>query len=87
MTNHSKQFESVNAVHKHMEGESHCKLHYGDDGAVEEEIAEFYDFSSRYDCSLSIVSFSSPNKCEVSYSLGFVRAERVNWTKEHMRRA
>ncbi|CAK9219705.1 unnamed protein product [Sphagnum troendelagicum] len=44
----SKQFESVNAVHKHMEGKSHCKLHYGDDGAVEEEIAEFYDFSSSY---------------------------------------
>ncbi len=66
----TKQFESVNAVHKHMEGKSHCKLHYGDDGAVEEEIAEFYDFSSRYDCCLSIVSFSSPNKCEVSYSFG-----------------
>ncbi|CAK9872736.1 unnamed protein product [Sphagnum jensenii] len=44
----SKQFESVNAVHKYMEGKSHCKLHYGDDGAVEEEIAEFYDFSSSY---------------------------------------
>ncbi len=87
----SKQFKNVNAVHKYMEGKSHCKLHYGDDGAVEEEIAEFYDFSSRYDCthcrvtfdcccgdfsatssscSLSIVSFSSPNKCEVSYSFG-----------------
>ncbi|CAK9269952.1 unnamed protein product [Sphagnum jensenii] len=44
----SKQFESMNAVHKYMEGKSHCKLHYGDDGAVEEEIAEFYDFSSSY---------------------------------------
>jgi len=31
-----------------MEGKSHCKLHYGDDGAVEEEIAEFYVFSSSY---------------------------------------
>jgi hypothetical protein len=30
-----------------MEGKSHCKLHYGDDGAVEEELEEFYDFSNR----------------------------------------
>lgn len=47
----SKQFESGNAVHKHMEGKSHYKLHYGDDRAVEEEIAEFYDFSSSYSTS------------------------------------
>ncbi len=54
----SKQFESGNAVHKHMEGKSHYKLHYGDDRAVEEEIAEFYDFSSRYDCTHCCVTFN-----------------------------
>jgi pre-60S factor REI1 len=42
-----KQFQSLEAVRKHMEGKSHCKLHYGDDGAVEEELEEFYDFSNR----------------------------------------
>ncbi|CAK9210466.1 unnamed protein product [Sphagnum troendelagicum] len=43
-----KQFQSLEAVRKHMEGKSHCKLRYDDDGAVEEELEEFYDFSNSY---------------------------------------
>ncbi|KAI5067224.1 hypothetical protein GOP47_0017752 [Adiantum capillus-veneris] len=42
-----KQFQSLEAVRKHMLSKSHCKLPYGDDG-VEEEVGDFYDFSSSY---------------------------------------
>ncbi|MQL05480.1 C2H2-type zinc finger protein, partial [Escherichia coli] len=44
-------FSSLEAVRKHMEAKSHCKVHYGDgDGDVEEEVEldEFYDYSSSY---------------------------------------
>ncbi|MCO5571468.1 hypothetical protein L7F22_025208 [Adiantum nelumboides] len=42
-----KQFQSLEAVRKHMLSKSHCKLHYGDEG-VEEELEDFYDFSSSF---------------------------------------
>ncbi|KAL3694708.1 hypothetical protein R1sor_008359 [Riccia sorocarpa] len=44
-----KRFHSVEAVRKHMISKSHCKLRYGDgEGAAEEELEDFYDFSSSY---------------------------------------
>lgn len=44
-----KRFQSLEAVRKHMVSKSHCKLRLGDgEGAAEEELEEFYDFSSRY---------------------------------------
>ena len=43
-----RQFSSVEAVRGHMEAKSHAKLRYGDgSGEMEEELGEFYDFSSR----------------------------------------
>lgn len=42
-----KQFQSLEAVRKHMISKSHCKLQYGHEG-VEEELEDFYDFSSSY---------------------------------------
>lgn len=45
----SHPFGSLEAVRKHMEARSHCKVHYGDGGDDEEaELEEFYDYSSRY---------------------------------------
>ncbi|CAL1385268.1 unnamed protein product [Linum trigynum] len=42
-------FSSVEAVRKHMEAKSHCKVHYGDgDDEEEVELEEFYDYSSSY---------------------------------------
>lgn len=42
-------FNSLEAVRKHMEAKSHCKVHYGDGGDDEEaELEEFYDYSSRF---------------------------------------
>ncbi|KAJ4890683.1 Zinc finger protein 622 [Raphanus sativus] len=42
-------FSSLEAVRKHMEGKSHCKVHYGDGGDEEDaELEEFYDYSSSY---------------------------------------
>uniref|UniRef100_A0A7N0U956 C2H2-type domain-containing protein n=1 Tax=Kalanchoe fedtschenkoi TaxID=63787 RepID=A0A7N0U956_KALFE len=42
-------FSSLEAVRKHMDAKSHCKVHYGDDGEDEEvELEEFYDYSSSY---------------------------------------
>lgn len=44
-----KQFHSAEAVRKHMVNKSHCKLRYGDgEGIAEEELEDFYDFSSSY---------------------------------------
>lgn len=44
-----KQFHSAEAVRKHMINKSHCKLRYGDgEGIAEEELEDFYDFSSSY---------------------------------------
>ncbi|KAG6548837.1 hypothetical protein Mapa_009599 [Marchantia paleacea] len=44
-----KRFQSLEAVRKHMVSKSHCKLRYGDgEGAAEEELEEYYDFSSSY---------------------------------------
>ena len=41
-------FTSLEAVRKHMEAKSHCKVHYGDGGDEEDaELEEFYDYSSR----------------------------------------
>ncbi|KAL3613845.1 hypothetical protein CASFOL_041919 [Castilleja foliolosa] len=43
-------FSSLEAVRKHMEAKSHCKVHYGDGSEDEEvEIEEFYDYSSSYE--------------------------------------
>ena len=45
-------FSCLEAVRKHMEAKSHCKVHYGDGDENEEvELEEFYDYSSR--CCLS----------------------------------
>ncbi|KAJ4844361.1 Cytoplasmic 60S subunit biogenesis factor REI1 1 [Turnera subulata] len=42
-------FNSLEAVRKHMDAKSHCKVHYGDDDEDEEaELEEFYDYSSSY---------------------------------------
>lgn len=42
-------FTSLEAVRKHMEAKSHCKVRYGDGGDDEEvELEEFYDYSSSY---------------------------------------
>ena len=42
-------FSSLEAVRKHMEAKSHCKLHYGDgDDEEDAELEEFYDYSSRF---------------------------------------
>ncbi|XP_055819938.1 cytoplasmic 60S subunit biogenesis factor REI1 homolog 1-like [Solanum dulcamara] len=44
-----RPFSSLEAVRKHMEAKSHCKVHYGDGGDDEEaELEEFYDYSSSY---------------------------------------
>ncbi|CAI7836434.1 unnamed protein product [Closterium sp. NIES-53] len=46
----SKQFSSVEAVRAHMEAKSHAKLRYGDgSGVAEEELEDFYDFSTSYE--------------------------------------
>lgn len=43
-----RPFSSLEAVRKHMEAKSHCKLHYGDgDDDEDAELEEFYDYSSR----------------------------------------
>ncbi|KAK4853015.1 hypothetical protein QYF36_002325 [Acer negundo] len=42
-------FNSLEAVRKHMEAKSHCKVHYGDGGDDEEaELDEFYDYTSSF---------------------------------------
>ncbi|KNA13208.1 hypothetical protein SOVF_118260 [Spinacia oleracea] len=42
-------FSSLEAVRKHMEAKSHCKVRYGDGGDEEEvELEEFYDYSSSF---------------------------------------
>ncbi|KAJ6925062.1 cytoplasmic 60S subunit biogenesis factor REI1 [Populus alba x Populus x berolinensis] len=42
-------FNSLEAVRKHMEAKSHCKVHYGDGDEDEEaELEDFYDYSSSY---------------------------------------
>ncbi|KAL6549701.1 Cytoplasmic 60S subunit biogenesis factor REI1 2 [Orobanche minor] len=42
-------FSSLEAVRKHMEAKSHCKVHYGDGSEDEEaELEEFYDYTSSY---------------------------------------
>ncbi|KAJ8561135.1 hypothetical protein K7X08_027325 [Anisodus acutangulus] len=42
-------FSSLEAVRKHMDAKSHCKVHYGDGGDDEEaELEKFYDCSGRY---------------------------------------
>ncbi|KAK6915357.1 Zinc finger, double-stranded RNA binding [Dillenia turbinata] len=42
-------FISLEAVRKHMEAKSHCKVHYGDGGDEEEaDLEDFYDYSSSY---------------------------------------
>ncbi|KAK2658213.1 hypothetical protein Ddye_004746 [Dipteronia dyeriana] len=42
-------FNSLEAVRKHMEAKSHCKVHYGDGGDDEEaELDEFYDYASSF---------------------------------------
>ncbi|CAA2955226.1 cytoplasmic 60S subunit biogenesis factor REI1 homolog 1 [Olea europaea subsp. europaea] len=42
-------FGSLEAVRKHMEAKSHCKVHYGDGSEDEEaELEEFYYYSSSY---------------------------------------
>ncbi|KAK9741623.1 hypothetical protein RND81_03G118000 [Saponaria officinalis] len=42
-------FSSLEAVRKHMEAKSHCKVRYGDgDDDEEVELEDFYDYSSSY---------------------------------------
>lgn len=42
-------FSSIEAVRKHMEAKSHCKVHYGDGSEEEEaELEVFYDYSSSF---------------------------------------
>ncbi|CAN8314961.1 unnamed protein product [Cochlearia groenlandica] len=42
-------FSSLEAVRKHMDAKSHCKVHYGDGGDEDDaELEEFYDYSSSY---------------------------------------
>ncbi|CAH2077369.1 unnamed protein product [Thlaspi arvense] len=42
-------FNSLEAVRKHMEAKSHCKLHYGDgDDDEDAELEDFYDYTSSY---------------------------------------
>ncbi|KAK4797457.1 hypothetical protein SAY86_029783 [Trapa natans] len=42
-------FSSLEAVRKHMDAKSHCKVHYGGGGEDEEgELEEFYDYSSSF---------------------------------------
>ncbi|KAJ0914920.1 putative transcription factor C2H2 family [Helianthus annuus] len=41
-------FNSLEAVRKHMEAKSHCRVHYGDGDEGEAELDEFYDYSSSY---------------------------------------
>ncbi|KAH8481286.1 hypothetical protein H0E87_028961 [Populus deltoides] len=44
-----QSFNSLEAVRKHMEAKSHCKVHYGDGDEDEEaELEDFYDYSSSY---------------------------------------
>jgi pre-60S factor REI1 len=44
-----KRFQSLEAVRKHMVSKSHCKLRFGDgEGAAEEELEDFYDYTSSY---------------------------------------
>lgn len=51
-------FSSLEAVRKHMEAKSHCKVHYGDGSEDEEaELDEFYDYSSRFLFNIFIVFF------------------------------
>ncbi|GFS41971.1 zinc finger protein 622 [Actinidia rufa] len=40
-------FNSFEAVRKHMAAKSQCKVHYSD-GGDDEEVEEFYDYSSSY---------------------------------------
>lgn len=58
-----KQFHSVEAVRKHMINKSHCKLRYGDgEGIAEEELEDFYDFSSSYKTtSTELVAHQQPS--------------------------
>lgn len=68
-----KQFQSVEAVRKHMDNKSHCKLHYGDgEGTAEEELEDFYDFSSSYNTSENsqIVAVQDGAKSSVSLASG-----------------
>ncbi|XP_027080976.2 cytoplasmic 60S subunit biogenesis factor REI1 homolog 2-like isoform X2 [Coffea arabica] len=61
-------FGSLEAVRKHMEARSHCKVHYGDGGDDEEaELEEFYDCSSSYtdaDGKQLVVADDSQNRIE-----------------------
>ncbi|EPS72142.1 hypothetical protein M569_02614 [Genlisea aurea] len=45
----SHAFGSLEAVRKHMEAKSHCRVHYGDGTEDDEaDLEEFYDYSSSY---------------------------------------
>lgn len=61
-------FGSLEAVRKHMEAKSHCKVHYGDVGDDEEaELEEFYDYSNSYtdaDGKQLVVADDSQNRIE-----------------------
>ncbi|CAM6127896.1 unnamed protein product [Calypogeia fissa] len=64
-----KRFQSLEAVRKHMISKSHCKLRLGDgEGAAEEELEEFYDFSSSYVASdgTQLVKVDNPEDAPVS---------------------
>eukprot|EP00250_Pteridium_aquilinum_P004005 c14259_g1_i1 orf=498-1742(-) len=66
-----KQFSSLEAVRKHMVSKSHCKLRYGDEGQ-EEELENFYDFTSSYlpEEDAQLVSIEEPTAVPVLLSAG-----------------
>lgn len=66
-----KQFSSLEAVRKHMVSKSHCKLKYGDEG-LEEELEDFYDFTSSYlpEEDAQLVSAEEPTAIPVSLTTG-----------------
>lgn len=66
-----KQFQSLEAVRKHMVSKSHCKLRYGDEGQ-EEELEDFYDFTSSYlpEEDAQLISVGEPIAVPVSLSSG-----------------
>ena len=65
-----RPFSSLEAVRKHMEAKSHCKLHYGDgDDEEDAELEEFYDYSSRFQLS-SIFDYS----CSRLYSSFYAKS-------------
>ncbi|KAK7293659.1 hypothetical protein RJT34_16531 [Clitoria ternatea] len=72
-------FSSLEAVRKHMEAKSHCKVHYGDGDEEKVELEEFYDYSGIYmdeQGKQLVVSGDSANNVELLGSREFLRYYR-----------